>query len=353
MRYTESRFFWGGYEEGRCCIYPRDWYTLDSRVVLLKGGAGTGKSTLMRAVLAEWQRQGRETAAFFCGSDPGSLDAVCTVDRTRCVMDATAPHAVEARFPGAVERWVDLGSGLSRVRLRERLPELAVLAEEQRVLRLHAGEKLRAAAETARRESRMTEDGISAAALHRCAARLTGQMFGGEHGREGERRAYLSGITPEGALCLYDTMTALCPRIFVLEGASGPAQRLMALVRQRTARAGLPAVVCPCALRPECTEHVLLPTVGAAVTTSNGFHRADFPVYRRLFLSRYRAQPPAAAARRERERLEAERRRLTAEAVLLLDRARERHRQEEALYGAAMDWSRAEELTEEVCRWLG
>lgn len=352
MQNGESRFFYGGYEGGRCRVYPRDWYTLDSRVVLLKGGAGTGKSTLMRAVLAQWQRQGRETAAFFCGSDPASLDAVCTADRTRCVLDATSPHAAEARFAGAVERIADLGSGLSRARLRERLPELAVLADEQRMLRQSAGEKLRIAAETARRESVLTEEGCSAALLTRCAVRLSGQLFGRERRQEGERRAYLSGVTPEGLICLYDTMTALCPRIFVLEGASGAAQRLMQLLRQRTAQAGVCAIVCPCALRPDVTEHLLLPSVGAAVTTANAFHRADFPVYRRLYLSRVRTQPLSAAVRHERERLLAERRRLCAEAVPLLEAARQRHRQEEAIYGGAMDWGVADTLTEAVCRWL-
>ena len=352
MRNADSRFFYGGYDGGRCRVYPRDWYTLDSRVVLLKGGAGTGKSTLMRAVLAQWQRQGRETAAFFCGSDPASLDAVCTADRTRCVLDATAPHAVEARFPAAVERIVDLGSGLSRPLLRERLPELAVSAEEQRALRQSAGEKLRIAAETARRECALTGEGVSAALLTRCAARLSGQLFGRERGREGERRAYLSGVTPDGMLCLYETMTALCPRIFVLEGAAGAAQRLMQLLRQRAAQAGLLTVACPCALRPECIEHLLLPAVGAAVTTSGPFHSVDFPVYRRLYLPRYRTEPLSAAARHERERLTAVRGQLCTEAAAFLRAARQRHQREEELYGSAMDWAVADALTEEVCRFL-
>ena len=76
-----GHFLWGGYEDGRCCCFARDWYTLDSRVVLLKGGAGTGKSTLMKRVLEHWRQQGREAFAFHCGSDPASLDAVCTADR--------------------------------------------------------------------------------------------------------------------------------------------------------------------------------------------------------------------------------------------------------------------------------
>jgi len=345
-------FFWGGYEDGRCCCFARDWYTLDSRVILIKGGAGTGKSTLMKRVLERWRRQGWETVAFHCGSDPASLDAVCTADRRLCVMDATAPHAVEARFPGAVERLVDLGSGLDRDGLRRRLPELTALAAEQQALRLRAGEYLRMAAVLAREEAEDPEGRPAEAALLRCAARLARQAFGGERGKEGERRGYLSGITPEGGLCFYDTLTALCPRVYVLEGEPAIAARLLERLRQKAAAAGILTLVCPCALRPACTEHLLLPTVGAAFTTSHRFHEVDFPVYRRLSMTRYLERPLSEAGRRRREESRRAREGMLSRATALLAAARELHNREEQLYGEAMSWERAEELTERVLLWM-
>ena len=56
---NDGEFFWGGYRQGRYYGFAQDWYTVESRVILLKGGAGTGKSTLMRRVRERWERPPR------------------------------------------------------------------------------------------------------------------------------------------------------------------------------------------------------------------------------------------------------------------------------------------------------
>ena len=349
---SDVRFLWGGYDEGRYCGYAQDWYTLDSRVVLLKGGAGTGKSTLMKRVRERWLRQGRETVSFYCSADPSSLDAVCTADRRLCIMDATAPHAREARFPAAVERLADLGSCLDGVKLREQLPRLTELTARQQDRRLRAGQYLRAAAVLARQEVQDPENRPSESALLRCAGRLARQAFGGERGEGGDRRAYLSGITPDGGVVFYDTLTALCPQVYVLEDDPGPAARLLALLQHKAALAGVPTITCPCALRPDCIEHLLMPSVGAAFTTSDRFHEVDFPVYRHLSMLRCRERPLSAQERHRRELGRRTQQELLAEATELLAGAREDHRREEEIYQAAMDWEQAACLTEQVAAWL-
>lgn len=351
MDNVAGRFLWGGYENGKGVCYPRDWYTLDSRVILLKGGPGTGKSTLMRRVLAQWREQGREALAFHCAADPDSLDAVCTVDRRLCVMDATPPHAVEPRFPGAVEHLADLGEGLSREKLRGQLSVLTVLSGEQQALRMRAGQYLRAASTLARQEeTRGAEGSMAEAALLRCANRLARRTWGDARGEEGERRAYLSGVTPRGGLCFYDTLTALCPQVYVLEGDPETAARLLSMLRQKAAMAGVAALVCPCALRPDRVEHLLLPETGVAFTTSHRFHEVDFPVYRRLSMLRYRARPLSEGERQRREQNRLVQEGMLSEATALLRGAQELHRQEEQIYASAMDWEQVEEITVRVLR---
>lgn len=90
-----------------------------TRIFVLKGGPGTGKSTLMKKLLSEFDSGEYECEAVFCSSDPSSLDGaiIRNGERTVSVIDGTAPHETDARIPGAVDEIVNLGIGWDEERL--------------------------------------------------------------------------------------------------------------------------------------------------------------------------------------------------------------------------------------------
>lgn len=59
---------------------------------VLKGGAGCGKSTLMKKVGEEMERQGFDVEYVLCSGDPDSLDAILIPEKAVAIMDGTAPH---------------------------------------------------------------------------------------------------------------------------------------------------------------------------------------------------------------------------------------------------------------------
>ena len=61
-------------------------------VLILKGGAGCGKSTLMRHVAAQAEARGIPVEYIPCSGDPDSLDAILLPDRRAAIVDGTAPH---------------------------------------------------------------------------------------------------------------------------------------------------------------------------------------------------------------------------------------------------------------------
>ena len=94
------------------------------RIYILKGGPGTGKSTLMRSVGFTAEANGYDAEYYYCSSDTGSLDGVVIPALGIAVMDGTAPHMTDPRYPGAVERIVNLGEAFDLAGLegeRERL----------------------------------------------------------------------------------------------------------------------------------------------------------------------------------------------------------------------------------------
>ena len=79
------------------------------RCYIIKGGPGSGKSTLMKGFADEAEKLGMRPIYFHCSSDVASLDAVSADGDRYVILDGTPPHAVEPGCPGAFETLVPLG----------------------------------------------------------------------------------------------------------------------------------------------------------------------------------------------------------------------------------------------------
>ncbi len=111
-------------------IFNSDQYT---RIFVLKGGPGTGKSSLMRRVERELTERGYATEAILCSSDPDSLDGVIAErDGGRvAILDGTAPHERDAVIPGAIDVLVPLGKLWDERFIEAQSEKIAELAREK------------------------------------------------------------------------------------------------------------------------------------------------------------------------------------------------------------------------------
>lgn len=103
-----------------------------TRLYIIKGGPGTGKSSFMKKIYEKFKAD-CEVTAYYCSSDPDSLDAVFIKKNghTVAIADGTAPHVLEASLPGAVSEYLNLGDFWdSSTLLRHRL-EIAKLAGDK------------------------------------------------------------------------------------------------------------------------------------------------------------------------------------------------------------------------------
>lgn len=94
------------------------------RQYIIKGGPGTGKSTLMKSLAAKAEANGLSVERYFCSSDSTSLDAVLIPSLSTVLLDGTSPHATEPTLFGVKDRYLDL----SRFLDTDRLPECELLA---------------------------------------------------------------------------------------------------------------------------------------------------------------------------------------------------------------------------------
>lgn len=104
---------------------PKDY----NRVYVIKGGPGTGKSSMMKKIHSSFSNEGYKTERIYCSSDPGSLDGVIVKQNNKKValLDGTAPHETDASFPGAIDEIINLAEGLDYKKLsrsRDAITEL-------------------------------------------------------------------------------------------------------------------------------------------------------------------------------------------------------------------------------------
>ncbi len=80
------------------------------QIYILKGGPGTGKSSLIRKIAEDAEKRGQTVERFRCSSDPQSLDGIILSEINIAILDGTAPHLMDADFPGIIETIINLGS---------------------------------------------------------------------------------------------------------------------------------------------------------------------------------------------------------------------------------------------------
>ena len=98
----------------------------NSFTYVIKGGPGTGKSTMMKKIAQHFYQKGFSIEQFFCSTDPKSLDAVRIPEKNVVVLDGTFPHVVEPKIVGLTHKIIDNGSFI-KLSIKEHFEEIKVL----------------------------------------------------------------------------------------------------------------------------------------------------------------------------------------------------------------------------------
>ena len=170
-----------------------------------------------------------------------------------------------------------------------------------------------------------------------------------------EAHRTLSAVTADGVMFYHQTIRTLCREIIILDDAYGPASgALLAQLRKEILAKGYGLITCWCAMQPrEKIDHLLVPELGLAFVTSGPFHRFE-PMGDRVIHAARFMNKNGLGARKARLKFDLRAaKELVQEAGALLGEARSTHRQIEAFYTSAMDFSKADAALENLCASLG
>ena len=324
------------------------------RAYVIKGGPGTGKSTLMKRIAAEADARGMFCERIHCSSDPNSLDAVIIPGLKTAVADGTPPHAIEPRYPGVCEKIVDLGAFRDDALLREDAEEIVKLTDLNSAEHKKCVGFLAAAKSVTDDANRFVCAALKPEKLQKFARKLAQGSFGTVSDAEGaEKRRFLSALTPEGGVIFGETFNALCEKHIVLEDKDGvAASLLLTYLKEAALERGSDCIVCPCPSEPHRTEHLLIPSLSLGFFTSNAYHPYEGEPDVVVDCARF---CDTDVLKRHKNRVTFDRRaarEMLDEAVGKLQNAKKIHDELERYYVAAMDFDRIKQagdgLIEEI-----
>lgn len=323
----------------------------DALAYIIKGGPGCGKSSLMKKAAKLCEDMGFYTERIICSSDPSSLDGISVPALKFCIADGTPPHTLEPRFPGAVERLIDMGQCWNADILRGRAEEIRRISEECSEYHRRSVRFLGAACSLRGDTARILSGNLLTEKAENYAARFAARELGREAKKRGrEYRRFLSALAPSGFFTCTDTVEALCGRVIVIDDEhSLAAPYLLNLIKEQALAAGLDVISCLNPLKGGRTlSHLIIPERGLCLFTSNSLHSSSFMPYRRVNCRRFLKEgcmKPHRSRITFNSKASAE---LMNEAAELMRVAKRSHDALEKIYISAMDFSKADKQCEEV-----
>ena len=327
------------------------------RLICIKGGPGTGKSTLMRHVANEAERRGWRAEYYYCSSDADSLDAVLLYGRGRSLglLDATLPHAFEADLPGVEEELLDLGQFWDAAHLTARRGEITALNRRKSEGYRAAYRYLAGVGEVSDVVRDAVVPTLDQARIERTVHRFLRDCPGGGHADA--EIALCDSIGMRGRVRL-DSYLLLGERVCLIEDYHDSAYYLMRRLADEAYVRGIRTRVSYHPILNSEVDALYLPDAKTVFFSCDAEDvdqcRMRAPQARVICMRRYVRREAFASVRCQARYASRLREALLQGAKDSLMQVSQAHDALEKLYGTAMDFAAVEQYTRELCRkWLG
>lgn len=259
--------------EGFQSFYRENLADLE-QVITLKGGPGSGKSTIIKKISMAMIERGYDVELWQCSSDNDSLDGVMVPALKVAVVDGTYPHVLDPIYPGAAGEWINLGEFWDDAYLWTRKKEIIAVNKEVSGYFAAAYEEL-AKAFTVRKEIEATKTALEdEGKIASLAEQWLGLIFAPE--KTAPRHLFASAITPGGVVNMVQNITENCRERYILQGGSLAAKtKVLSRLVEQAALRGHRVTVYHMPLDPNQLEMVVLPDLGVAMLTEELFGKND------------------------------------------------------------------------------
>jgi len=251
--------------------YYHYMYEFDAtKVYVIKGGPGVGKSTLMRSVGEVFLEKGYDVEYHWCSSDNGSLDGVVIPELGIAMLDGTAPHVVDPKNPGAVDTIVHLGDYWNEDIIRKSKED--ILTTNKRVGRTFqtAYHSLKQAKVVLEEWQGYVTESMDFTKVNQLTDQIRNELFvqvTPQYAVQPKiRKLYATAITPKGYVNHYESILQDVTNLICIKGQPGTGRStLIAKIAERATELGLDTEIYHCPMDPLTPDGVLIPDLKAAV----------------------------------------------------------------------------------------
>jgi hypothetical protein len=255
-------------------LYQSNLEGLD-RLFILKGGPGTGKSSMMKKIGEEWLRKGYDIELLHCSSDNNSIDGVIIRELGVGIVDGTAPHVIEPTAPGAVEEYINLGEAWNSDKL---------MGEKESIVKLTGkiSDSFQTAYATFAEALRVHDEwekiyinSMDFEKANQLSSSLIEKFFGKMklNKKADVRHRFLGAATPQGAVDFVPNLTEDLSKRYFIKGRAGSGKStLLKKIAAAAEDKGFDVEVYHCGFDPNSLDMVIVRELGFAIFDSTAPH---------------------------------------------------------------------------------
>jgi hypothetical protein len=346
-------FAGGNTARGFHSLYESNLQGLE-RLFILKGGPGTGKSSLMKKIGGQWVERGFDIEFLHCSSDNDSIDGVLIPALKVGIVDGTAPHIIEPKAPGAVEEYINLGTAWDTRSLKLQKDRIQSLTTQINRAFQSAYAAFKEALEIHDDWEKIYISNMDFKKADQLTKKLIEKFFGKiKINKQSDiRHRFLGAATPKGAVDFVPNLTEEIPKRYFIKGRPGSGKStLLKKLASAAEERGIDVEVYHCGFDPHSLDMVIFRELGIAIFDSTAPHEY-FPsrdgdeiidMYELLITSgtdELYEDTLKNIASSYKNKMEV--------ATAWLARAKQNHDELETIYVAAMDFSKVEEIGRQI-----
>lgn len=251
-----------------------------NRIICIKGGPGTGKSSFMKKIGNHFGKMGYSIEYHHCSSDNNSLDGVVIKELKIALLDGTSPHIVDPINPGAVDEILNLGVALDSGFLAKNKKEIIKLNKEIGKSFKRAYRFLGAAKSIHEDWSVLNSESLKPFAVSELIDTIFSSLpihsSKSVHGND--RHIFSTAFTPNGIVSFNEDLSKEINNLIVIKGGPGLGKtEILRKIGSRLQKAGCFVEYLHDPFIPERIENILVPEASIGIFTSNEVSNTNYP----------------------------------------------------------------------------
>jgi Cdc6-like AAA superfamily ATPase len=250
------------------------------RLFILKGGPGTGKSSLIRYVGNTFKEKGYSIELLHCSSDNDSLDGLIIPSLNIGIVDGTAPHTIDPTYPGVVEEIIHLGECWDAHELQQHRAEIISLTDKTNAAFKNSYKHFAKAKEIHLEREAVYLKGMNFEKANKETEKLLESIFTKTSDKENkepsQRHMFFGAATPTGVVNFIDNLTEDTETRVILKGRPGSGKStLLKKIIAQAQDASYDTEVYHCGFDPNSLDMVLIPELKVAVLDGTAPHEIE------------------------------------------------------------------------------